>query len=106
ESPSESKEPQQPGTSAPPLMGRLVNLHSPGLPTARMRALRVALALMPRPLYEALLRWLIARDPERWVHKNVHYYDETLKSREEHREFAAPLRTPEGVRAFTRMLAE
>ena len=46
------------------------------------------------------------RDPERWVHKNVHYWDETLKSKEEHREYAAPLRTPDGVRAFYRMLAE
>jgi pimeloyl-ACP methyl ester carboxylesterase len=40
------------------------------------------------------------------VHANVHYFDETLKSREEHREYAAPLRTLEGRRAFFRMLDE
>ena len=85
----------------PAAIGRLVNLHSPGLPTARMTALRWALRLLPaRFLVERLVR----RDPERWVHKNVHYYDETLKSREEHREFAAPLTTPAGRRAFYRHL--
>jgi pimeloyl-ACP methyl ester carboxylesterase len=36
----------------------------------------------------------------------VHYFDERLKSREEHREYAAPLRTPEGVAAFHRMLRQ
>src|SRR5688572_9312611 len=55
----------------PGAIGRLVNLHSPGVPTARMHALRWALRLLPA-------RWLIdrlvRRDPERWVHKNVHYY--------------------------------
>lgn len=88
----------------PTAMSRLVNLHSPGLPTARMRALRLALALVPR--HQALIRWLVWRNPERWVHQHVHYFDETLKSREEHKEYATPLRTPEGLRAFTRMLAE
>jgi pimeloyl-ACP methyl ester carboxylesterase len=49
---------------------------------------------------------LVRRDPERWVHRNVHYYDETLKSREEHREYAAPLRDPAGLEAFLRQLVE
>lgn len=82
-------------------IGRLVNLHSPGLPTARMTLLWWALRVLPA-------RWLIdrlvRRDPERWVHKNVHYYDESLKSREEHREYAAPLATPAGRRALYRHL--
>jgi pimeloyl-ACP methyl ester carboxylesterase len=78
-------------------IGRLVNLHSPGVPTARMHALRWALRLLPsRFVVERLVR----RDPERWVHKNVHYWDETMKSREEHRVYSAPLKTVEGRRTF------
>jgi pimeloyl-ACP methyl ester carboxylesterase len=84
-------------------IGRLVNLHSPGLPTARMSALYWGLRLLPS-------RWavdrLVRRDPERWVHRNVHYYDEALKSREEHRVYAAPLATPEGRRGFYRHLRD
>jgi pimeloyl-ACP methyl ester carboxylesterase len=82
-------------------IGRLVNLHSPGLPTARMVALRVALRVLPG---RWLLDRLVRRDPERWVHRNVHYYDESLKSREEHREYAAPLATPAGRKGFYRHL--
>jgi len=88
----------------PGAMARLVNLHSPGLPTARLWALKAALRLVPDPASK--VRRLVWRDPERWVHRNVHYFDETLKSREEHREYAVPLTSPEGVRAFYRMLAE
>ncbi len=88
----------------PGATSRLVNLHSPGLPTARMRALSAALTVVGD--VEPILRWLVWRSPERWVHRNVHYFDETLKSREEHAEYAAPLRTPEGIRAFARMLTE
>jgi len=88
----------------PDAMGRLVNVHSPGLPTARMRLLSTALKLTPGA--RALIRRLVWRNPEAWVHKNVHYWDESLKSREEHREYAEPLRSPEGVRAFYRMLSE
>jgi pimeloyl-ACP methyl ester carboxylesterase len=87
----------------PAAIGRLVNLHSPGLPTARMVALRWALRLLPGwPLLDRMVR----RDPERWVHKQVHYYDESLKSREEHRAYAAPLRTREGRRGFYRHLRD
>jgi pimeloyl-ACP methyl ester carboxylesterase len=87
----------------PGAIGRLVNLHSPGVPTARMHALRWALRLLPA---RALLDVLVRRSPERWVHKNVHYYDESLKSREEHREYARPLSTPAGRRAFYRHLRD
>ena len=85
----------------PAAIGRLVNLHSPGLPTARMVALAWLTRILPA-------RWivdrLVRRNPERWVHRNVHYYDESLKSREEHREFAAPLQTAAGRKAFYRHL--
>ena len=85
----------------PGVFGRLVNLHSPGVPTARMTALWWALRALPAwPLLDRLVR----RNPERWVHRNVHYYDESLKSREEHREYAAPLATRDGRRGFYRHL--
>ncbi len=87
----------------PSLMGRLVVVHAPGLATARMKGLRW---VMRTPGALRLVESLAARDPERWVHRNVHYWDETLKSREEHREYAAPLRAPEGRRAFARILRD
>lgn len=76
---------------------RLVNVHSPGVPLRRLWALRTA--LRSRAVRRALSA-VVARDPERWVYTNVHYYDETLKSREETRTYAAPLRTRDGRRAF------
>ncbi len=88
----------------PDVMSRLVNLHSPGMATPRMDALEAALGWIPGAprIVDALVR----RDPERWAFRNVHYYDESLKSREEAREYAAPLRTVEGRKAFTRYLRE
>jgi pimeloyl-ACP methyl ester carboxylesterase len=85
----------------PGAIGRLVNLHSPGVPTARMVALRWALRLLPA---RRIIDRMVRRDPERWVHRNVHYYDESLKSREEHRAYAKPLSTPAGRKAFYRHL--
>lgn len=84
-------------------LSRLSVLHAPGLRIPRMTALRLAFRVIPKS--DAVLRWLLS-DPERWVHRNVHYWDETLKSREEHREYAVPLRTPEGVRAFWHVLRD
>lgn len=85
----------------PGAIGRLVNEHSPGVPTGRMTALWWALRMVPS---RWVLERLVRRDPEKWVHKNVHYYDEELKSREEHREYAAPLSHVEGRRGFYRHL--
>jgi pimeloyl-ACP methyl ester carboxylesterase len=85
------------------VFSRLVNLHSPGLPTFKMGALRWALRILPS---WPLIDWLVRRDPERWVHKNVHYYDETLKSRQDHRELSAPLKEREGRRGFYRHLRD
>ncbi len=85
------------------VFGHVVNLHSPGVPTGRMRALWLALRVLPsRTIVDRLVR----RDPERWVHRNVHYWDESLKSREEHRVFAAPLRREAGRRGFYRALRD
>jgi pimeloyl-ACP methyl ester carboxylesterase len=87
----------------PGTMSRLVNVHSPGIAELRLRALGAALAL---PGMKALLSRVVRIDPLRWVHRNVHYYDESLKSLEEAREYGAPLATPEGARAFVKHLAE
>lgn len=84
-------------------MSRLVNLHSPGVPTAKMHVLRWAMRLLPS---WAIVDRLIRRNPDRWVHKNVHYYDESLKSREEQRVYAAPLRERAGRRTYYRQLRD
>ncbi len=88
----------------PRAMSRLLNLHSPGLVTPRMIALEAAFGVLPGA--ERVVDWLVRRDPYRWVHRNVHYFDETLKSREEHKEYGDPLTTPAGRRAFARYLAD
>ena len=85
------------------VMSRLVNLHSPGVPMARLYALRAAMGL---PGSHAILNWLVNRDPLRWAHANVHYYDESLKSLEEAREYGTPLSHPAGMNAFARVLGE
>lgn len=87
----------------PDAMRRLVNLHSPGVPLARLHALAAAMAV---PGARRLTAWLARRDPERWVHRNVHYYDETLKSIEEAEEYGTPLATRAGSLALTKYLAE
>jgi pimeloyl-ACP methyl ester carboxylesterase len=87
----------------PGSIGRLVNIHSPGVPLARLHALKTAMAV---PGATRLLDALIRRDPQRWAHRNVHYYDESLKSREEAATYGAPLATAEGRRAFAHYLSD
>lgn len=88
----------------PTAMSRLVNLHSPGLPTARMQTLSVVSAFPPA--FEGVVGALVRLNPERWVHTNVHYYDETLKSREEHREYAGALTSQGGIIGLARHLSD
>jgi len=87
----------------PGAMSRLVNLHSPGFVEPRLYALH---HLMGLPGTRRLLRALIASDPRRWVQRNVHYYDESLKSLEELDEYAAPLLGRDGAAAFARVLRD
>jgi pimeloyl-ACP methyl ester carboxylesterase len=87
----------------PSAVRRLVNIHSPGLPEARLRALSFALGV---PGVRSILAWWVRRRPLRWAHANVHYFDETLKSLEEAREYGQPLATAAGARVFTRYLAD
>ncbi|MGZ5967171.1 MAG: alpha/beta fold hydrolase [Polyangiales bacterium] len=80
---------------------KLVVVHAPAFPELRIRALHTLLAL---PGSRAALRWAIHRDPMKWAFRNVHYRDESLKSRQEAREYGAPLSTPEGAADFARWL--
>lgn len=87
----------------PAAMSRLVNVHSPGVPEARLYAAGAAFAV---PGMGGLVAWLARRDPARWAHRHVHYWDESLKSLEEAREYGEPLSSRDGSRAFVKYLAE
>jgi pimeloyl-ACP methyl ester carboxylesterase len=82
---------------------RLVNIHSPAFPDAKLDLLA---ALMKVPGTRTLTAFLARRDPLRWAHRNVHYFDEELKSLEEAHAYGDPLATQEGSRAFACYLAE
>lgn len=87
----------------PEAISRLVVNHAPGIPDMRYVALRFLLA---RGVVRGAFRHLVQRDVRKWIYRNVHYYDETLKSIEELDEFGAPLATPEGMECFIKMLRE
>ncbi len=87
----------------PEATARIVNVHSPGLPIARMWALAAAMAL---PSAERLLAAIVGRDPRRWAHARTHYWDESLKSLEEAAEYGDPLAAPDGARSFARYLSD
>jgi len=87
----------------PTLFSKLVNVHSPAFPELRLHAMNFLLKV---PGVAAGLSAFVRRDPLRWVHKNVHYFDESLKSLEEAHAYGDPLATTEGVRAFTRYLRD
>jgi len=87
----------------PASMSSLVNIHSPGVPEARLYALAAALRV---PGVGAALAAYVQRDPLRFAHKNVHYWDESLKSLEEARTYGAPLGAPDGARCFVKFLRE
>jgi pimeloyl-ACP methyl ester carboxylesterase len=87
----------------PAAFSRLVDIHSPGVPDWRYRALGTLLAI---PGLRATLAWWVRRAPQRWAHKNVHYFDETLKSIEEAAEYGDPLASADGARAFVSYLGD
>ena len=87
----------------PTIFSKLVNVHSPAFPELRLHALNFLLRV---PSVAAGLSAFVRRDPLRWAHRNVHYFDESLKSLEEAHAYGDPLATPEGVRAFTRYLRD
>lgn len=81
---------------------RLLIMHSPGFPELRLYALH---AILTSGLSKPLFRWL-TRNHEQWALDNVHYRNETLKSREETREYARWTTTPERLEIFRRNLLE
>jgi pimeloyl-ACP methyl ester carboxylesterase len=87
----------------PTSFARLAVIHPPVLPDRRLRALHAVLAL---PGTMAALSWWVRRSPQTWAHRNVHYYDERLKSLEEAREYGAPLSTRDGASTFLKWLVE
>jgi pimeloyl-ACP methyl ester carboxylesterase len=89
--------------AVPGAFARLVNIHSPAFPDAKLELLG---AVAKVPGTGALAAFLARRDPLRWAHRNVHYYDESLKSLEEARAYGEPLSTVEGSRAFAAYLTE
>ena len=68
----------------PEQVGRLMIMHSPGIPEPRLYLLRAILSLPgARSLFKAY-----TNNHEQFALTNVHYRDESLKSREETREYA------------------
>lgn len=87
----------------PAAFERLVVIHAPAVPEPRLVGLHVALKL---PGVAAVLRRVVRHDPLRWAHKNVHYYDESLKSLQEAHEYGGPLASAAGAGAFVRYLGD
>lgn len=87
----------------PAALRSLLVVHAPGPPTGRLWALWPAIRA---PGAAAALASWVRRDPLRWAHRQVHYWDESLKSLEEAREYGAPLATPEGAAAFVAHLRD
>ena len=81
----------------PGAFAKLSVVHSPVCPSPRLHALHAALRI---PGVARGLRGWIRRAPERFAHRNVHYYDESLKSLEEASTYGGPLRAPGHRRAF------
>jgi pimeloyl-ACP methyl ester carboxylesterase len=85
------------------VFARVIDLHSPGPADWRHRLLHALLSLsVGRGLVDRLVR----RAPRRWAHRNVHYYDESLKSLEEAAEYGDPLADADGRRAFLAFLRD
>lgn len=87
----------------PTAASRIVVAHAPSRASPRLWALAAVSRL---PGFRTALGALVQRDVERWVWRNVHYRDETMKSREETREYGAPLATAGGLGAFAGYLRD
>ena len=76
---------------------RVAVIHPPATAELRLVGLHVALRV---PGVAAVLQHVIRRAPQRFAHKNVHYYDESLKSLEEAHEYGDPLASAAGAGAL------
>lgn len=89
--------------TTPGAFEKLVALHPPVDPMYRLFVLYVAIRL---PGAYRVLRSFIHRNPLRWAHSQVHYYNEGLKSLEEAHEYGDPLSNASGMSSFFRYLTD
>ncbi len=89
--------------NTPGCFSHLVNIHSPAFPMFRLHALRAALSL---PGSAEFLHRIINMNPRQWAYRNIHYFDESLKSLEEAHEYGDPLTSREGSMALFKFLYE
>jgi pimeloyl-ACP methyl ester carboxylesterase len=87
----------------PGAFSQLVNIHSPFFPQANYQLLHTLLKI---PGIKRGLAHVIRKNPLKWVHRNVHYYDESLKSLEEAHAYGDPLAEKNGTEAFIRYLSD
>ena len=82
---------------------RLIVMHAPGFFQPQSFALR---SLLASPVGRALFRRRIYRDPEGFVARNIHYYDSTIMSREEAREYSSIFRDRARTDVFIRIFRD
>ena len=82
---------------------KLIVMHAPSFPQFRLSAMRFLLAYRGGRL---LARWMMCRDPEGFAARNIHYYDPSITSREEAREYGSIFRDPDRTAVFFRILRE
>jgi pimeloyl-ACP methyl ester carboxylesterase len=87
----------------PAQIRKLIVIHAPGFPQLRVSGLRFLLASR---FGRALFRKFITRDPESFVAGNIHYYDSTIMSREEAREYSSIFHDSDHTDVFFRIFRE
>ena len=87
----------------PAQVRKLIVIHAPGFLQLQSLALWFLLA---SPIGRALFRKRISRDPEGFVAQNIHYYDSTIMSGEETREYGSIFRNQARTDVFIRIFRE
>lgn len=87
----------------PDQVRRLIVMHAPGFPQFRISALRFLLAW---PVSRTVVRWVMCKDPEGFVTRNIHYHDASIMSREEAREYGSIFHDRDRTEIFLRILRE
>lgn len=82
---------------------KLIVIHAPGFPQFQISALRFLLVFPPARI---LFQKLIEQDPEGFAARNIHYYDSTIMSREEAREYGSIFRDQARTDIFLRICRE
>lgn len=87
----------------PDQVRKLIVMHAPGFPQLRLSAMQFLLNFHGG---RALVRRIMCRDPDGFAASNIHYYDPSLMSREEAREYGAIFRDRDRTEVFIRILRE